>query len=49
MYKIIETSEEEKQSLAAIEKLDNIQHMLRQKLRFGHCITEDIFENLHIR
>ncbi|WP_303864892.1 ATP-binding cassette domain-containing protein [Alkalibaculum bacchi] len=49
MYKIIETSEEEKQSLAAIEKLDNIQHMLRQKLRFGHCITEDIFENLQIR
>ncbi len=49
MYKVVETSEEEKQSLTAIEKIDNIQHMLRQKLRFGESITENVFENLQIK
>jgi ABC-type lipoprotein export system ATPase subunit len=40
--KVIEISDEEKQSLAAIEKLDNTLLMLRNRLRAGELLTEEL-------
>lgn len=42
IHKIIEISDAEKQSLASIEKLDNTMMMLRNRLREGEIITEDL-------
>jgi ABC-type lipoprotein export system ATPase subunit len=42
IYKIIKASDEEKRSLAAIEKLDNTLTMIRSRLRAGDIITEDL-------
>ncbi|MBV7273513.1 ABC transporter ATP-binding protein [Clostridium sp. PL3] len=44
IHKIIETSDAEKQSLTAIEKLDNTLMMLRSRLRVGEIITEDLLK-----
>jgi ABC-type lipoprotein export system ATPase subunit len=42
---VIEISDAERQSLEAIEKLDNILMMLRSRLREGKIITEDLLSN----
>ncbi|MEQ8156738.1 MAG: ABC transporter ATP-binding protein [Clostridiaceae bacterium] len=42
IYKVIEISDTERQSLASIEKLDNTMMMLRSRLRGGELITEDL-------
>lgn len=42
--RVIETSDEEKQSLAGLEKLDNKLQNLRNRLRTGEQITEDLLE-----
>ena len=42
--KIIETSLKEKDNLATIEKLDNILQRLRDSLRSGKLITDDLFD-----
>ncbi|MFA6940960.1 MAG: ATP-binding cassette domain-containing protein [Clostridiaceae bacterium] len=44
IYKVIKISDAEKQSLAAIEKLDNTLMMLRNRLRSGELITEDLLK-----
>ena len=44
IYKIIKISDAEKQSLAAIEKLDNTLMMIRSRLREGEIITEDLLK-----
>jgi ABC-type lipoprotein export system ATPase subunit len=41
---IIETSKEEKQSLATLENIDNTMRLLRHRLRSGEQITEDGLE-----
>lgn len=40
--RIIETSAEERESLAAIEKIDNTLHVLRNRLRSGERITKEL-------
>lgn len=42
--KVIETSEAERQSLASLEKLDNTLRNLRNRLRNGDTITEDLLD-----
>jgi ABC-type lipoprotein export system ATPase subunit len=42
---VIEISDAERQSLEATEKLDNILMMLRNHLREGKIITEDLLSN----
>lgn len=42
IHKIIEISDAERQSLVAIEKIDNTLMMLRNRLRAGEIITEDL-------
>jgi ABC-type lipoprotein export system ATPase subunit len=44
IYKIIRTSDVEKQSLVAIEKLDNTLMMLRNSLRAGELITGNLLK-----
>lgn len=44
IYKVIKITDAEKQSLAAIEKLDNTLMMLRNRLRLGELITEDLLK-----
>lgn len=44
IYKIIKTSDAERQSLVTIEKLDNTLMMLRDNLRAGELITKDLFK-----
>ena len=44
IYKIIVTSEAEKRNLAAIEKFDSTLLMLRNSLRTGELITEELLE-----
>lgn len=44
IYKIIEISDVERQSLAAIEKIDDTLMMLRNRLRAGELITEDLLK-----
>lgn len=44
IYKVIEITETERQSLSAIEKFDNMLCMLRNHLRSGELISEDLFE-----
>lgn len=44
IHKIIEISDAEKQSLTAIEELDNTLMMLRSRLRAGEIITEDLLK-----
>lgn len=44
IYKVIKISDAEKQSLGAIEKLDNTLMMLRNRLRLGELITEDLLK-----
>jgi hypothetical protein len=41
VYKIIETTSEERESLAKIEMLDNTLQSIRNKLRIGDRITPD--------
>lgn len=43
--RVIETSEAEKQSLVGLEKLDNTLRRLRNRLRAGEQITEDLLES----
>lgn len=45
IYKVIETSDEERQSLEAIEKLDNALQMLRNCLRAGELITNELLKS----
>ncbi|MDD4767239.1 MAG: ATP-binding cassette domain-containing protein [Desulfotomaculaceae bacterium] len=40
--RVIETSDTERKSLAAIEKIDNTLQMFRNRLRTGEIITEDL-------
>ncbi|OPX83494.1 MAG: hypothetical protein A4E53_04579 [Pelotomaculum sp. PtaB.Bin104] len=42
--KVIETSGAERKSLAAIEKIDNTLQALRNRLRTGELITEDLLK-----
>ncbi|MDO5843814.1 MAG: ABC transporter ATP-binding protein [Methanocorpusculum sp.] len=44
--KIIETTDAERSSLFRIEKIDNVLQDMRNKLRFGESITEDMIPNL---
>jgi len=44
IYKIIKISDDERQSLTAIEKLDNTLMMLRSRIRAGELITEDLLK-----
>jgi len=44
IYKIIVTSEAEKRNLAAIEKFDSTLLKLRNSLRTGELITEELLE-----
>lgn len=44
IHKIIQTSEEEKKSLKSIEKFDNILLRLRNNLRSGETITEELLK-----
>ena len=44
IHKIIQTSEEEKKNLKSIEKIDNILLKLRNNLRSGETITEDLLK-----
>lgn len=44
IYKIIRISDAERQSLAAIEKLDDTLMTLRNRLRAGELITEDLLK-----
>jgi ABC-type lipoprotein export system ATPase subunit len=44
IHKIIEVSDAERQSLVAIEKLDNTFMMLRNRLRVGELITEELLK-----
>lgn len=44
IYKVIKITDAEKQSLGAIEKLDNTLMMLRNRLRLGELITEDLLK-----
>lgn len=44
IYKIVKTSDIERQSLVKIEKIDNKLMMLRNQLRAGGLITEDLFK-----
>lgn len=44
IYKIIKISDAERQSLVAIEKLDDTLMMLRNRLRAGELITEDLLK-----
>lgn len=44
IYKIIKITDAEKQSLSSIEKFDNILCMLRNSLRNGELITENLFK-----
>lgn len=43
--RVIETSEAEKQSLVGLEKLDNTLQRLRNRLRTGEQITENLLES----
>lgn len=44
IYKIIETSDKEKSNLSRIEQFDNTMQQLRESLRLGACITEDLLK-----
>jgi ABC-type lipoprotein export system ATPase subunit len=44
IYKVIEISDAERQSLVAIEKIDDTLMMLRNRLRAGELITEDLLK-----
>lgn len=44
IHKIIKISDDERQCLAAIEKIDNTLMMLRNRLREGELITEDLLK-----
>ncbi|MBW9150738.1 ATP-binding cassette domain-containing protein [Clostridium estertheticum] len=44
IYKVIETSDEERKSLKVIESLDNTLLKLRKCLRAGETITEELFK-----